>query len=158
MTSLVSHSDASALAGCWAGLGPPASSLSSSGLTKGHVLTLLPQWFPLGEPRQASGTNSPRRQAAGTWADLPTAWLAARTHPWCRRNSDRPKQKAKVRWLDLWPVVSRDHTAGRKRSSGPRTWCGNVGAASTEGLGVGWLWFSSTDAPEGGQQGAESFV
>ena len=45
-------------AGCWAGLGPPASSLSSLGLTKGHVLTLLPQWFPLGEPRQASGTNT----------------------------------------------------------------------------------------------------
>lgn len=29
---------------------------------------------------------------------------------------------------------------------------------SLKGLGVGWLWFSSTDAPKGGQQGAESFV
>lgn len=29
---------------------------------------------------------------------------------------------------------------------------------SPKGLGVGWLWFSSTDAPKGGQQGAESFV
>lgn len=71
----------------------------------------------------------------------------------------RRKQKAEVQWLDLWPVVSRDHTAGRKRGSGPRTWCsGNRGAAVTEGLGVRWLWFSSTDAPEGGQQGPESFV
>lgn len=29
---------------------------------------------------------------------------------------------------------------------------------SPKGLGVGWLWFSSIDAPEGGQQEAESFV
>lgn len=95
-TSLVSHSDTAATRrGCWAGLGLPASLFPPRGADQGHVLTLLPQWLPLGEPRQASGKNSPRRQAE-TWAGSPTAWLAARTRPQCRWNSDRPKQKVGV--------------------------------------------------------------
>lgn len=78
---LVSHSDASALAGCWAGLGPPASSLSSLGLTKGHVLTLLPQWFPLGEPRrhQEQTLQEGRQQELGQTRLLP-GWQRGPIH------------------------------------------------------------------------------
>lgn len=103
--------------GLWGGLGPPASSLL-------HRLDHMarPAHHCL-RPPQGSQTvehgvrNSVRRQAIGAWAGLLPAWLAVRTHHCCRWSREGPGHKAKVQRLELLPVMSLDHTAGREHTS-----------------------------------------